>query len=188
MKRFLLGIDVGSTTAKIALVDGQKRLRFAEYRRHFAEQGSCVRDLLTLVAERFPDAEFKTAICGSGARPIAQLLGVELRYWLFGALAVSEGTPYGPLAILAASITLAIWPIRLVSRSLMSHLHLRLDAEQRVTMAHTFLALSRSDEGFEEADRRLILETLFRPTSSGIVRDDGLPNTTQSLLSRYISG
>ena len=77
MKRFLLGIDVGSTTAKVALVDGQKRLRFAEYRRHFAEQGNCVRDLLTLVAERFPDAEFKTAVCGSGARPIAQLLGVD---------------------------------------------------------------------------------------------------------------
>ena len=77
MKRYLLGIDVGSTTAKVALVDPDKRLKFAEYRRHFAEQGNCVRDLLALVAERFPDAEFRTAVCGSGARPIAQLLGVD---------------------------------------------------------------------------------------------------------------
>jgi predicted CoA-substrate-specific enzyme activase len=77
MGRYLLGIDVGSTTAKVALVDPQKRLRFAEYRRHFAEQGNCVRDLLTLVAEQYPDAEFKTAVCGSGARPIADLLGVD---------------------------------------------------------------------------------------------------------------
>ena len=77
MKRYLLGIDVGSTTAKVAVVDGQKRLCFADYRRHFAEQGNCVRDLLALVAERFPDAHFRTAVCGSGARPIADALGVN---------------------------------------------------------------------------------------------------------------
>jgi predicted CoA-substrate-specific enzyme activase len=77
MKRFLLGIDVGSTTAKVALVDAEKQLVFAEYRRHFAEQGNCVRDLLELVADRYPDAQFKVAVCGSGARPIADLLGVD---------------------------------------------------------------------------------------------------------------
>ena len=77
MRRFLLGIDVGSTTAKVALVDAQKQLQFAEYRRHFAEQGKCVQDLLELVATRYPDAEFKVAVCGSGARPIADLLGLD---------------------------------------------------------------------------------------------------------------
>ncbi len=48
--RFLLGIDVGSTTAKIALVDSQNELVYSEYRRHCAEQANCVRDLLSLVA------------------------------------------------------------------------------------------------------------------------------------------
>jgi predicted CoA-substrate-specific enzyme activase len=77
MERMLLGIDVGSTTAKIALVDSDKRLRLSEYRRHFAEQANCVRELLELVAAEFPEAHFKVAVCGSGARPVAQQLGVD---------------------------------------------------------------------------------------------------------------
>ncbi len=76
MQRLLLGIDVGSTTAKIAVVDADKRLCFNEYRRHHAEQAACVRQLLELVARRFPEAVFKVAVCGSGARPVADQLGV----------------------------------------------------------------------------------------------------------------
>ena len=76
MKRYLLGIDVGSTTAKVALVDPDKRLKFAEYRRHFAEQGNCVRDLLTLVAEQAAlhafagaaDRRSTSSCCPSGAK------------------------------------------------------------------------------------------------------------------------
>ena len=77
MNRLLLGIDVGSTTAKIALVDGHERLILSEYRRHFAEQANCVRKLLEQVARQFPDTELKVAVCGSGARPIAAQLGVD---------------------------------------------------------------------------------------------------------------
>ncbi len=77
MERLLLGIDVGSTTAKIALVDGDERLRLAEYRRHFAEQAQCVRGLLELVAQQFPGTQLRVAVCGSGARPIAAQLGVD---------------------------------------------------------------------------------------------------------------
>jgi len=76
MQSLLLGIDVGSTTAKIAVADGDKRLCFNEYRRHHAEQAACVRELLELVARKFPDAVFKVAVCGSGARPVADQLGV----------------------------------------------------------------------------------------------------------------
>jgi activator of 2-hydroxyglutaryl-CoA dehydratase len=39
----LLGIDVGSTTAKIAVLDEHGQPLFFEYRRHFAEQSNCVR-------------------------------------------------------------------------------------------------------------------------------------------------
>ncbi len=77
MNRYLLGIDVGSTTAKIALVGPDERLVFAEYRRHLAEQAACVGDLLELLEQRFPEARFKVAVCGSGARPVAEQLGVD---------------------------------------------------------------------------------------------------------------
>jgi len=68
MQRFLLGIDVGSTTAKVALVDPDKRLAFAEYRRHFAEQGNCVR-----IIRRFPTTDQEMHLVG-----VAGLLGDQL--------------------------------------------------------------------------------------------------------------
>jgi len=73
----LLGIDVGSTTAKIAVMGSEGRPLLSEYRRHFAEQARCVGALLDLVADRFPAETFRVAVCGSGGRPIAADLGVD---------------------------------------------------------------------------------------------------------------
>jgi len=75
--RLLLGIDVGSTTAKIAVLDANKRLLFSRYQRHLAEQVNCVGQLLELVEHCYPDAQFKVAMCGSGAKPIAEHLRVD---------------------------------------------------------------------------------------------------------------
>ena len=36
-QNYTLGIDIGSTTVKIALMDGEGELIFADYQRHFAE-------------------------------------------------------------------------------------------------------------------------------------------------------
>ena len=33
---YTLGIDIGSTTVKVALLDAEKQLVFADYKRHFA--------------------------------------------------------------------------------------------------------------------------------------------------------
>ena len=77
MTTYRVGIDVGSTTAKIAVLDDQLVLVLAEYRRHLGEQAACVSALLSLVAERFPGAELHVAMCGSGGRQIAEDLGVD---------------------------------------------------------------------------------------------------------------
>ena len=36
MKNYTLGIDIGSTTVKIAILDNKEHLLFADYERHFA--------------------------------------------------------------------------------------------------------------------------------------------------------
>ena len=36
MNSFKLGIDIGSTTVKIALIDNQDNVVFSDYERHFA--------------------------------------------------------------------------------------------------------------------------------------------------------
>ncbi|MBU1176045.1 MAG: activase [Alphaproteobacteria bacterium] len=77
MSELLVGIDVGSTTAKIAVLDAEKRLVLSDYRRHFGEQSRCTGDLIELVEARFPAARLRVAMCGSGGRLIADHLGVD---------------------------------------------------------------------------------------------------------------
>ena len=67
-----VGLDIGSTTTKVAVLDPQtEELLFWDYRRHGARQAQSVIDILALVAERFPASELRLAVCGSGARGIA---------------------------------------------------------------------------------------------------------------------
>ena len=55
-RQALLGLDVGSTTVKAVVLDGD-RLLFSDYRRHNADaRAPC--ELLTDVADRFGDQPF----------------------------------------------------------------------------------------------------------------------------------
>ena len=82
---------------------------------------------------------------------------------------------YWRLAVMIAAGVFGVWVIRILVRLFLSHVHLLSDANERVTMALTYLSLLRSDGGLPEKDRQLILQTLFRPASSGVVKDDGVP-------------
>ncbi|TVR91144.1 MAG: hypothetical protein EA416_09925, partial [Trueperaceae bacterium] len=73
-----LGIDVGSTTVKLAVAEGTTgRLVHTAYRRHHAEQTETVARLLAEIPAEVlaSDAEVWVAACGSGARPLADRLG-----------------------------------------------------------------------------------------------------------------
>lgn len=73
-----LGIDVGSTTAKAVVLDAQKKkVLFSRYLRHHARQVETVRLLLKEIGSRFPGKGFRTAVCGSGGKPIAKALNVH---------------------------------------------------------------------------------------------------------------
>ncbi|MDR1596077.1 MAG: acyl-CoA dehydratase activase [Treponema sp.] len=70
-----LGIDVGSTTVKVVVMEGEsKKVLFSRYERHNAYQSETVHRLLTEVFSLFPGCEFKTAVCGSGGKPIAEAI------------------------------------------------------------------------------------------------------------------
>ncbi len=72
-----IGVDVGSTTTKIAVVDRTSRaLLFSDYNRHHADQVSSVRRVLGLVMEKFPDAVCHLALTGSGAKILSEKLHV----------------------------------------------------------------------------------------------------------------
>lgn len=71
-----LGIDIGSTTVKVVILDGENgEVLFTRYERHHAEQGATLRRLLQQVEAQFAGQRFRAAVCGSGGRPIAQRTG-----------------------------------------------------------------------------------------------------------------
>ena len=71
-----LGIDIGSTTVKIALLDGQDSLLFADYKRHFANIQETLSDLLAEASEKLGDREVSPVITGSGGLTLAKHLNV----------------------------------------------------------------------------------------------------------------
>ena len=71
----LAGIDVGSTTTKVAVIDPETgRILFFDYRRHHADQVKSIAFVLNALKEHFPGRKFQTALTGSGAKPIAEKL------------------------------------------------------------------------------------------------------------------
>ncbi|MCD8120412.1 MAG: acyl-CoA dehydratase activase [Lachnospiraceae bacterium] len=72
-----LGIDVGSTTVKAVVVcRATGEMLYHTYVRHNARQLETVCEVLRKVEEQFPGAAFRTAICGSGGKPLAEAAGV----------------------------------------------------------------------------------------------------------------
>jgi predicted CoA-substrate-specific enzyme activase len=74
---FFVGIDVGSTTTKIVVVDSEsKKTIFSNYQRHHAAQVKSVYDAVKQLNDHFPDARIRLALTGSGSKFISEALGV----------------------------------------------------------------------------------------------------------------
>lgn len=95
-----IGLDIGSTTVKIAVLEPQGNLIYSQYQRHGAKQLQCAGDLLRAVHEKFPRYRFRLALCGSGASPLAPLLGGHfVQEVVAGSLAVRSLYPQTKVAI-----------------------------------------------------------------------------------------
>ena len=62
---YKVGIDIGSTTVKVVVIDANDTVLYADYRRHNMNIRSTVREALLPVAEKYPDARLKVAVTGS---------------------------------------------------------------------------------------------------------------------------
>ena len=70
-----VGIDVGSTTTKIAITENEK-LIYHHYIRHFAKQRESIIELLENAREYLENKGIRMCMTGSGAKHIAEGLGV----------------------------------------------------------------------------------------------------------------
>ena len=69
-----VGIDIGSTTTKIAAVDETGAVAYSDYQRHGAQQVKSVRRLLKQLLSQLPDIRCRLALTGSGAKELADRL------------------------------------------------------------------------------------------------------------------
>ena len=68
-----IGLDVGSTTVKIAVLDNNGTLLFSEYRRHYSQIASNILELLKIMHKHIPQlTEAKLAISGSAGLGLAE--------------------------------------------------------------------------------------------------------------------
>ena len=71
-----LGIDIGSTTVKIAILDEQSKILFSDYKRHFANIRETLRGLLEKAYAQLGNLTLHPMITGSGGLTLAGHLGV----------------------------------------------------------------------------------------------------------------
>lgn len=71
-----LGIDVGSTTVKLVLLDADDQMVYSVYERHMSNVFSKVADLLTKLYEEVGDEEVHMVITGSGGLTLSQIMNI----------------------------------------------------------------------------------------------------------------
>ena len=90
------------------------------------------------------------------------------------------------ISILLAISTIGVWLTRLSTKIFISNLHLKMDAEERATMFRAYIALLSLDKGLNDDNRQLILQSLFRPSTTGFIKDEG-PTTIPERVAKNVS-
>ena len=71
-----LGIDIGSTTVKLVVLDDENKIIYKRYERHMSNVMEKVTELMADLYEKYPDEEVRAVITGSGGLALSQLMGV----------------------------------------------------------------------------------------------------------------
>ncbi len=74
-----LGIDIGSTTVKIALLDADDNILFSDYERHFANIQETLESLIRKAYDKTGDLSVCPMITGSGGLTLAKHLRKKLQ-------------------------------------------------------------------------------------------------------------
>ena len=75
-KIYSLGIDIGSTTVKIAILDSNNKILFSDYERHYANIQETLASLLKKATEELGDISLSPMITGSGGLTLSKHLDI----------------------------------------------------------------------------------------------------------------
>lgn len=71
-----VGLDVGSTTVKIVVMNEKQETLYTNYTRHFSDTKNTICNVLTQLSQDYPNDKFTMALTGSGAMSAAKFLGI----------------------------------------------------------------------------------------------------------------
>ena len=77
MKTYRAGIDIGSTTVKLVILNDENKIIYGKYRRHGANTQAVLSVLLKEAKEELGVCELKTKITGSGSINLAKAMNIE---------------------------------------------------------------------------------------------------------------
>lgn len=92
-KTYSLGIDVGSTTVKTVILDGDE-IVYTKYERHFSKVRETVAEQLRIIGDLYKGEKFRLAITGSAGLGIANASGISFVQEVYSAfVAVNKAYP-----------------------------------------------------------------------------------------------
>lgn len=77
MNNYKLGLDVGSTTVKLVLLNDSNSIVFSEYRRHYSDIKNTIIGLMRECYDKFGDRKITVTITGSGGLSVSKWLDVK---------------------------------------------------------------------------------------------------------------
>ena len=77
MRNYRAGIDIGSTTVKLVILDNENRIIYGDYRRHGAHTQKTLADLLKEAKEELGDCTLSARITGSGSINLGKALSID---------------------------------------------------------------------------------------------------------------
>ncbi|MCL5992219.1 MAG: CoA activase, partial [Bacteroidetes bacterium] len=76
IEKLLTGIDIGSTTSKVVVLDNKNNTVFSDYRRHYGNIKGTLLDILKDTKSEIGNQELSIAITGSAGMGLSEKLGI----------------------------------------------------------------------------------------------------------------
>ena len=97
---YAVGLDIGSTTIKIAVLDSEEKLVYDRYRRHLSDVRHTLQTMMGELLDKFHDCRLAVTITGSGGITVADILGLPfLQEVVAGLRAIRAFIPQTDVAI-----------------------------------------------------------------------------------------
>ena len=77
MKKYNIGLDVGSTTVKVVALDYNENIIYSKYKRHFSDIKSTIIELIKEAYEEIGNANITISVTGSGGLSVSNWLNID---------------------------------------------------------------------------------------------------------------